>query len=217
MFEAIHGSAPRRAGQNVANPSGLILAAVQMMVHIGQPKVAEKIHNGWLTTLEEGVHTYDIFKEGVSKKKVGTKEFAQAVIHNLGKLPEQLKAISYEKTEPEVAHKHASLPTSRHLVGADIYLCHKGILQDFLSKISHINVGPLRMQAIYNRGVKLWPQGQPETFCVDQWRCRFTSGDELRHVSQNDVIQLLHAFDHIGMDVIKAEFLYTFDGKGGFS
>ncbi len=79
MFEAIHGSAPRRAGQNVANPSGLILASVQMLVHIGQPDAAERIHNAWLATLEEGIHTYDIFKEGISKQKVGTKEFGAAV------------------------------------------------------------------------------------------------------------------------------------------
>ena len=48
-----HGSAPRRAGQNVANPSGLLLAAVQMLVHIGQPEIAEKIHNAWLKTIED--------------------------------------------------------------------------------------------------------------------------------------------------------------------
>lgn len=71
MFEAIHGSAPKRAGQGIANPSGLILAAIQMLVHIGQADVAEKIHNAWLKTIEAGIHTYDIFKEGVSKKKGG--------------------------------------------------------------------------------------------------------------------------------------------------
>ena len=48
MFEAIHGSAPRRAGQNLANPSGLLLGAVMMLVHIGQPDVAEAVHNAWL-------------------------------------------------------------------------------------------------------------------------------------------------------------------------
>ena len=80
MFEAIHGSAPRRAGQNLANPSGLILASVQMLVHIGQPDEAARIHNAWLKTIEDGIHTYDIFKEKISKEKVGTKEFAQAVV-----------------------------------------------------------------------------------------------------------------------------------------
>ena len=76
MFEAIHGSAPRRAGQNLANPSGLLLGAVMMLVHIDQPDVAERVHNAWLRTIEDGIHTYDIYKEGVSKQKVGTKEFA---------------------------------------------------------------------------------------------------------------------------------------------
>ncbi|MEM4406862.1 MAG: NADP-dependent isocitrate dehydrogenase, partial [Candidatus Methanomethylicaceae archaeon] len=41
MFEAIHGSAPRRAGQNLANPSGLLHAGIMMLVHIGQAEVAE--------------------------------------------------------------------------------------------------------------------------------------------------------------------------------
>src|SRR5208282_5990520 len=83
MFEAIHGSAPRRAGQNLANPSGLLLGAVLMLVHIDQPEVAERVHNGWLRTLEDGVHTYDVFTEGISKQKVGTREFAGAVIERL--------------------------------------------------------------------------------------------------------------------------------------
>jgi isocitrate dehydrogenase len=91
MFEAIHGSAPRRAGQNVANPTGLLLAGVQMMVHIGQPDVAEKVHNAWLKTIEDGVHTYDIYTEGESAKKVSTSEFADAIIERLGQTPTRLK------------------------------------------------------------------------------------------------------------------------------
>ena len=79
MFEAIHGSAPRRAGQNLANPSGLLLGAVMMLVHIGETDVAERVHNAWLRTIEDGIHTYDIYEEGDSKQKVGTKEFAEAV------------------------------------------------------------------------------------------------------------------------------------------
>ena len=69
MFEAIHGSAPRRAGQNLANPSGLLLGAVLMLVHIEQPEVAERVHNAWLRTIEDGIHTYDIFTEGMSTRE----------------------------------------------------------------------------------------------------------------------------------------------------
>src|SRR5436305_7214390 len=85
MFEAIHGSAPRRAGQNLANPSGLLLGAVLMLVHIGQHDIAERVHNAWLYTMEEGIHTYDVYSEGVSKKKVGTREIAEAVVSNVRK------------------------------------------------------------------------------------------------------------------------------------
>src|SRR5687767_15798298 len=97
MFEAIHGSAPRRAGQNLANPSGLLLGSVLMLVHIGQTDVAERVHNAWLRTLEDGIHTYDVFKEGVSREKVGTKEFAEAVVERLGQTPQILKAVKYQK------------------------------------------------------------------------------------------------------------------------
>src|SRR6476619_946193 len=103
MFEAIHGSAPRRAGQNLANPSGLLLGAVMMLVHIGQTSIAEKVHNAWLRTIEDGVHTYDIFDEGTSKKKVGTKEFAEAVVERLGQRPQVFKAVAYAKGEPQKA------------------------------------------------------------------------------------------------------------------
>jgi isocitrate dehydrogenase len=126
MFEAIHGSAPRRAGQNVANPSGLLLGAVQMLVHIGQVDVATKVHNAWLKTLEDGHHTYDIYKHGLSidhigesafsqdtlngnKEKgipsliernkqgaLGTKEFAKYVIANLGQNPTKFAPVSYK-------------------------------------------------------------------------------------------------------------------------
>src|SRR5262244_1167549 len=97
MFEAIHGSAPRRAGQNLANPSGLLLGAIMMLVHIGQAAMAERVHNAWLRTIEDGVHTYGIFDESVSKEKVGTKEFGQAVVQRLGKKPHTLKAVTYKQ------------------------------------------------------------------------------------------------------------------------
>jgi isocitrate dehydrogenase len=84
MFEAIHGSAPRHAGLNTANPSGLFLGAVMMLVHIGQPDVAELCHNAWLRTIEDGVHTQDIRRPDDPNPPVGTREFAQAVIERLG-------------------------------------------------------------------------------------------------------------------------------------
>lgn len=214
MFEAIHGSAPRRAGQNVANPSGLILAAVQMLVHIGEAQIAEKIHNAWLKTIEEGIHTYDIYEEGVSRKKVGTEEFGSSVIERLGQKPETLKAISYlahEKKESLFAPTHPE----RKLVGIDLFIYHKGTLDLFFSKISHVNVASLRLKMIANRGVQVWPQGHPETDCIDEWRCRFLM-EGVGEVTTKDLLEVMNAFDRVGIDLIKAEFLYTFDKKPGF-
>jgi isocitrate dehydrogenase len=216
MFEAIHGSAPRRAGQNAANPSGLILASVQMLDHIGQPEVASRIHNAWLSTLEEGIHTYDIFKEGVSKQKVGTQEFAQEVVKRLGKIPKELKAAVYQGESSTLTHKFTPSSPTRHLVGVDVFIYFRGQMEEFFNKISHINIGRLRLKLITNRGTRVWPDGQPETFCIEQWRCRFLT-EEGQITSQSDVIQVLQAFDHIKLDVIRSEFLYTFDGKPGYS
>src|SRR6266480_5073830 len=109
MFEAIHGSAPRRAGQNLANPSGLLLAAVMMLVHINQLDVATLVHNAWLRTIEDGIHTYDIYVEGISKQKVGTKEFADAVITRLGQEPKVLKAVSYTSAPAHISYEHATI------------------------------------------------------------------------------------------------------------
>src|ERR671939_700485 len=131
MFEAIHGSAPRRAGQNLANPSGLLMGAVMMLVHIGQPDVAARVHNAWLRTIEEGVHTYDIFKEGVSREKVGTREFAEAVAARMGQRPETLKPVSYQ-TGGETADAARARGTgtaraeNKDLVGVDVYLDWSG-------------------------------------------------------------------------------------------
>src|SRR6187455_3144097 len=120
MFEAIHGSAPRRAGQNLANPSGLLLGAVMMLVHVGLNEHAERVHNAWLRTIEDGIHTYDIYDEKVSKQKVGTKEFAEAVSERLGQSPQVLKAVAYAKAEPQKAGgAAASVSTKKDLVGVD--------------------------------------------------------------------------------------------------
>ncbi|MCA9915888.1 MAG: NADP-dependent isocitrate dehydrogenase, partial [Anaerolineae bacterium] len=69
MFEAVHGSAPDIAGRGIANPSGLLLAGVPMLVHLGQANIATKVHNAWKRTIEDGIHTGDIFQAGRSKER----------------------------------------------------------------------------------------------------------------------------------------------------
>ncbi|WP_258112426.1 NADP-dependent isocitrate dehydrogenase [Alicyclobacillus sp. SP_1] len=221
MFEAIHGSAPVLAGQNVANPSGLLLAAVMMLVHIGQPDVATKVHNAWLTTLEEGVHTEDVYREGASRVRVGTSQFAEAVIERLGKLPSHLKPVTYTATSNErMSHtesKIASKVEVKQLVGTDLFLDWGPGLPDHLGEaLRKVSVDDLRLEVITNRGIKVWPNGLPETFCTDHWRCRFRSASEST-VTPTQVVELQRRVLEAGFDIIKSENLYTFDGVPGFS
>jgi len=219
MFEAIHGSAPRRAGQNVANPSGLLLGAVQMLVYLGLAEEATQVHNAWLKTLEDGIHTYDIYKEGISTQKVGTREFADAVIARLGQQPEKLKPIQYQAAAGKAIHvnvgKKAEAPKAT--VGVDIFLhWKKGSADDLGQVIERFKNGPLGLNMITNRGVKVYPGGIPETFCTDHWRCRFTS-EEYKPVSYQDILELMSQIHGAGFDIIKTENLCTFDGKPAFS
>jgi len=222
MFEAIHGSAPRRAGQDMANPSGLLLGAIQMLVYIGQPKIAEKIHNAWLRTMEDGVHTYDLYKEGVSKEKVGTSGFADAVIERLGQKPEKLKSIVYsvDTTHKIQGHYTKAAPAKKDLVGVDIFLHWNGeerdanVLGAILSKFKS---GPFENKLITNRGVKVFPDGQPETFCTDHWRCRFTTDGMDEVGTYKNVLELCTLISEAGLDIIKTENLCRFDGEIGFS
>jgi isocitrate dehydrogenase len=218
MFEAIHGSAPRRAGQNLANPSGLLEGAVQMLNHIGQTEVAEKVQNAWLKTIEDGIHTYDIFKEGNSKQKVGTHEFAMAVINNLGKKPSTLKEVVYAKDSALQLPKYKRKPAAiKELIGVDVFIHWSGTKPDELAAIvNQLNNDELQLSMITNRGIKVWPEGFEETFCTDHWRCRFKplNGNK---VTKQHIIQLLSIANEKNIDTIKTENLYTFNGKQGFS
>jgi isocitrate dehydrogenase len=218
MFEAIHGSAPRRAGQNVANPSGLLQGAIMMLNHIGQSDVAEKVQNAWLRTIEDGIHTYDIFKEGVSTRKVSTSEFAEAVIANLGKKPENLKSVAYsESPKLNLPKYQRKKPALKKLEGVDLFVHWPGENpNDLAAIVQKMETAGVKLSMITNRGIKVWPDGFSETFCTDHWRCRFkpVSADGLNYTS---IIELLDSALVQGVDVIKTENLYSFDGKPAFS
>ena len=217
MFEAIHGSAPTIAGQNVANPSGLLKAAIMMLNHIGQQDVAEQVKNAWSCVIEEGIHTADIYKEGVSKQLVGTQEFAEALVARLGQKPQLLKAADYEKGVQLNLPKYQRRPASaKVLKGVDVFVDWKGgdasQLAGYLSKLN----SDIRLTMITNRGVKVWPNGFEETFCTDHWRCRFEVSNG-KPAEKGSIPQLLAQALDENIDVIKTENLYEFDGVKGYS
>jgi isocitrate dehydrogenase len=218
MFEAIHGSAPKRAGQNVANPSGLLQGAIMLLNHIGQGTVAEKIQNAWLCTMEQGIHTYDIYKEGVSKKKVGTREFAQAVIANLGKKPVVFTPVTYPGNSVISLPRYDRKPATRkELEGVDVFVHWGGNdPAELAQKMKRIEMKGIRLSMITNRGIKVWPDGFKETFCTDHWRCRFKP-DQGGHIAKENIIELLGKALDENIDTIKTENLYSFDGVPAYS
>jgi len=217
MFEAIHGSAPTIAGKNIANPSGLLMGAVMMLAHIGQYEVAEKIHNAWLTTIEDGVLTADLFNEDLNRKKVGTAQFADEVIQRLGETPKVLKPVSYtqggdKKIKRSKITQHEK--EKKELVGVDVYLDWTSSPEELGNIMSAFSNEAMKLTGISNRGVNVWPESMPNIYCSDQWRCRYESDDVIKHT---DVIDLLGKVNDAGYDCIKTENLYKFNGKEGYS
>src|SRR6056297_1043985 len=217
MFEAVHGSAPDIAGRDLANPSGLLTAATQMLVHLGLGSYGETIKNAWLCTLEDGVHTADIYREGLSKQKVGTKGFTDAVIERLGQKPKELTPVSYLDgpikvvRKPPVAQKQVLIGTEL-FIGWDESDRNPDVLGDQLKALAEDD---FELVVITNRGVKVYPGGMPETFSTDHWRCRFVA--KAGQCEYAAVLSLMKRIDDAKLQIIKTENLYEFDGAAGYS
>lgn len=220
MFEAVHGSAPDIAGRGMANPSGLLAAATQMLVHLGEADTARRIANAWLCTLESGVHTADMYRQNLSNQEVGTEGFTAAVIDRLGDQPAHLRPVAYR--EGGITVRASKVPARRkELVGVDVFLDWSPIgdrdaddLGQGVEKAAE--AAGWKLSIVTNRGVKVYPGGVPETFLTDHWRCRFTAQVE-GTLTFREVLTLLEALHQAGFEVIKTEHLYTFDGERGYS
>ena len=70
---------------------------------------------------------------------------------------------------------------------------------------------------ITNRGVKVWPEGIPETWCTDHWRCRFVRSGTADVLPHRAIEALLARLSAAGFDYVKTENLYEFDGRPGYS
>ena len=226
MFEAIHGSAPDIAGQKIANPSGLLNAAIMMLSHVGKTKVADTIKNAWLKTLEDGYHTADVYQENITKETVSTSEFADKVIENLGNKPSQLPVSKLASGKGEIViPEYIRKEEKQELVGVDVFINWKGdnpkIIGDALASIDSFK---MKLKMITNRGVKVYPNGLPETYCTDHWRCRFVDAESKTEgnivynpIEFENVIALLSKLNNEGFQIIKTENLYEFDGRRAFS
>jgi isocitrate dehydrogenase len=80
-----------------------------------------------------------------------------------------------------------------------------------------VDADGLTLSIISNRGLKVWPDGVPETFCTDSFRCRFTAKQAGAAITQRQIISLLERVDEAGLAVVKTESLRNFDGKPGYT
>lgn len=219
MFEAIHGSAPTIAGQGIANPSGLLMGGIQMLNYLGKNEVASKIENAWLKTIEDGVHTFDIYKEGKSTKRVSTHEFADEVIARLGQKPSQLPVVNYPENQKMIETFLKERPKENKVLdGVDLFLCEDNRDAKKLgsSLEERVKDSKFKLLMITNRGVKVYPNGNPLTFCTDHWRCRFVPKDD-KSISGQDLIDLQNKVNQGKFEIIKTENLYSFNGQKGYS
>lgn len=222
MFEAIHGSAPDIAGKDIANPAGLIHGAAMMLAHIGQPEKAELIINALLVTIEDGIHTKDLESKEYTRELVGTNAFTQAIIKRMGQIPRLLKPATYGSSDQLISITLKDHPRPvKKLIGVDVFLDWDEAERkpEVLGKIVNDNTTDgLTLEMISNRGVDVFPEGFTNTFCTDHWRCRFIStGGNHSEVEYSKVVQLLASLTNAGLDCIKTENLYTFDGKIAYS
>ncbi|MCD8566468.1 MAG: NADP-dependent isocitrate dehydrogenase [Alphaproteobacteria bacterium] len=219
MFEAVHGSAPDIAGKGIANPSGLLLGAVMMLVHVGQGDCAAKVHNAWLKTIEDGIHTGEIFRPGKSKEKVGTDGFSKAVIERMGQKPEKLKVADYSGV-PAGGMKIPRLKTydveKKERVGVDININWDHSAEHLAEAVLPCIPDGLELKMISNRGTKVWPEGQAETFCADNWRLRF-KGTDGAEVHTSEVIQMMDNLNKADINVTKMIMLHNFNGVPGYT
>ena len=223
LFEAIHGSAPDIAGTNVANPSGLINASIMLLKHIGQNEVASRIHNAWLKTIEDGMHTIDIYNEKHSKKKLGTDEFTQEVISRLGQQPSNFKIAKYKDTDPQktsdvLKHETAQKET-KTLVGVDIALNWTDrdsfLLADKIIKL--VAGSEVGLQMISIKGLKIWPRPHNLLIDSDEWNLRFMSTSQDKIITHHDIVKLLRNLSNANLDFVRVNNLYLFDDTLGFS
>jgi isocitrate dehydrogenase len=219
MFEAIHGSAPDISGQNIANPSGLLNGAVMMLVHIGQGKCASLIENAWKRTIEDGFHTVDVYDDNKSSAKLGTQEFADAVIKNLGQKPNKLKLAEYidgESNKQKGRMIEINTSEKKELVGVDVFFGIKtNSAHELARKLSKVDLVDLKLKTISSKGLKLWPRDDEFQLESDHWCARYMP--ESGGVDHSNIANLLLKLSDQKLDFIKVENLYNFDGKRGYS
>ncbi len=234
MFEAIHGSAPDIAGKNIANPTGLINAAIMMLVHLEQFETANLIKDALNKTIEDGIHTADIYNDKNSNKKVGTAEFTDELIARLGQKPATFAASNFTKP---VASNQVNQPlkisqkSEKSMIGFDLYIDWQQELNNLIAKLNTMASDDFEIKSISAKGLLLWPhidKHDEPNYNKGQTVLRFVKKgitgknsvdikDSSISCSNQDMIEMLQHVADNDFTIMKIEGLYIFDGQAGYT
>ena len=104
------------------------------------------------------------------------------------------------------------------MVGVDVFLhWTDGTAEQLGETCKALGGDDFKLSLIGNRGITVWPQGLPETFLSDHWRCRYLAATEGATISHTQIAALLQRIADAGLDFIKTENLCNFDGQPGYS
>lgn len=222
IFEAVHGTAPDIAGKNIANPTSLLLSGLMMLRHLGHSEQAALIENALLYTLEQGVHTGDFGDRSTAASN--TTEFAQAIINNLGKQPQESeprKAVTGKTwTKPTLPAERKMMLSPRtakeSLVGSDLFIDSAKSADEVGTILENILPEGFKLVMISNRGTQVWPTGSILTECVNHHRCRVVASDENAEVNQDQIWEMIQKVSS-ELFVTSMEMLRNFGEKQGYS
>jgi isocitrate dehydrogenase (NAD+) len=188
VFEAVHGSAPDIAGKGIANPTAILLSAIQMLHHLGLHQDAERIETALRYTLVSGIKTRDLGGNAT------TREFTLAIISHL---PAVSKRADARVSLPSIATEpfRVSLPPPAstdevgwQTVGVDLFL-HSTCPPHLPERL-----GALRLVTISNRGVSLTQSlasGEPDRYLLNWYRARYLAEQPLSEEQLSEFLRSL--------------------------
>ncbi|MBW8309820.1 MAG: NADP-dependent isocitrate dehydrogenase [Candidatus Paracaedibacteraceae bacterium] len=218
IFEAVHGSAPKYAGQNKINPTAVLLSGVMMLRHIREFEAADLIEQALVVTLGiDKKYTRDVLGDAGS---VSTTTFTQAIIDNFGRSHPEWKHREYKSIDmPKIKENQKSIEIkSRSVGGIDLFIEAHNDLEEMGKKLTDLaSSTKMKLKLISNRGVKVYPNDYgTEPDLTDCFRCRFIAADSNREVTDDDIMQLVSLVnkDYRWMHIEK---LNIFDGVAAYS
>ena len=196
IFEAVHGTAPDIAGQDLANPSSMILTAVMLCRHLDYFKEADAIEQALKVTLASGCLTGDLTS---ADRAVTTSVFTDTLISNLGRtMPEYVEREYQPFVMPKLQSRLSVTSDLATVNGVDIYVESNVSLDDLVQSMRSLSEAvALDLHGIYNRGTKVYPADISLTEYIHHWQCRFNPKRGSSSISDDDIREVLRVIESV--------------------